>query len=210
MNQSKRAVLTTQEAADRLGVSTTSIQKMVDRGELEAWVTPGGHRRIYSDSVEHVFQSNRRSPSVSDARPARPTALRVLLAEDEPEQVALLQRLMSIFGDKIELSVAEDASQALIQIERQRPDVVVADLIMKPFDGFHLVRTIVAEDAYASIDVMVISGMPPDEVARRGGLPPGVLFYNKPVSVDRLIGVMDAALARVMRRGRLAGAGAGV
>ena len=38
--------LTTRQAADLLGMSITSVQKMVEAGELEAWVTPGGHRRI--------------------------------------------------------------------------------------------------------------------------------------------------------------------
>ncbi|MDI4667365.1 helix-turn-helix domain-containing protein, partial [Xanthobacter autotrophicus] len=48
---------TTLETAKLLGMAVRSIQLMVDRGELEAWKTPGGHRRISRDSVERWLRS---------------------------------------------------------------------------------------------------------------------------------------------------------
>lgn len=44
--------LTTREAAARLGLAVRSVQLMVDRGELRAWKTSGGHRRIDAGSVD--------------------------------------------------------------------------------------------------------------------------------------------------------------
>lgn len=196
MNQ-KNNVMTTQEAARYLGVSATSVQKMVARGELTAWVTQGGHRRIYRDSVERFAQSIR---GAANAAHMAPQCLRILMAEDEPDQVSLVQRVLEAHGAPFELTVANDASQALIQLERQRPDVVFTDLIMEPFDGFHLVRTIVAEPAYADIAVLVISGLEPREIEARGGLPPGVQVYRKPLPVERMFGFLDALSARGLRR----------
>ena len=43
----------TRDVARVLGMAVRSVQLMVDRGELEAWKTPGGHRRIAKASVEH-------------------------------------------------------------------------------------------------------------------------------------------------------------
>ena len=43
---------TTVEVARRLGLAVRSVQLMVDRGELDAWKTPGGHRRISRVSVD--------------------------------------------------------------------------------------------------------------------------------------------------------------
>eukprot|EP01030_Chromulinospumella_sphaerica_P007803 gene7803-7632_t len=45
---------TTLEVASMLGLAVRSVQLMVDRNELEAWKTPGGHRRISRASVEHA------------------------------------------------------------------------------------------------------------------------------------------------------------
>lgn len=42
----------TRDVAQALGMAVRSVQLMVDRGELEAWKTPGGHRRISRASVE--------------------------------------------------------------------------------------------------------------------------------------------------------------
>ena len=51
--------LSTLEVARRLGMAVRSVQLMVDRGELKAWKTPGGHRRIDRASVEQ-WQNNSR------------------------------------------------------------------------------------------------------------------------------------------------------
>jgi excisionase family DNA binding protein len=42
----------TRDVARVLGMAVRSVQLMVDRGDLEAWKTPGGHRRIAKASVE--------------------------------------------------------------------------------------------------------------------------------------------------------------
>ena len=42
----------TLEVARLLGMAVRSVQMMVDRGELQAWKTPGGHRRISRESVQ--------------------------------------------------------------------------------------------------------------------------------------------------------------
>ena len=46
--------------AHQLGMAVRSVQLMVDRGELEAWKTPGGHRRISRLSVE-LWMAQRRT-----------------------------------------------------------------------------------------------------------------------------------------------------
>jgi excisionase family DNA binding protein len=41
----------TREAAQQLGVSVRTAQLWVEEGRLNAWKTPGGHRRILVESV---------------------------------------------------------------------------------------------------------------------------------------------------------------
>lgn len=60
---------TTREVARLLGMAVRSVQLMVDRGELQAWKTPGGHRRIDRASVER-WQAGRGI----GLRPATPRA----------------------------------------------------------------------------------------------------------------------------------------
>jgi excisionase family DNA binding protein len=50
---------TTIEVARRLGLAVRSVQLMVDRGDLQAWKTPGGHRRIARASVDSWLAARR-------------------------------------------------------------------------------------------------------------------------------------------------------
>jgi excisionase family DNA binding protein len=187
-------VLTSQQAARLMGLSTTTVQKMVANGELEAWVTSGGHRRIFRSAVEKMMPNR---VGLNDTAARR--ALRVLLAEDDDMQVAYFESLIRRSAHPISLSVATDGSQALIQIERQRPDVVITDLMMKPFDGYHLVRTLASESAYQSLAILVVTAKSHLEARQDGQLPAWVTLYQKPVPPERLLGYLDALSGRVAR-----------
>ncbi|MBI1325027.1 helix-turn-helix domain-containing protein [bacterium] len=45
-------LMTTQEAAEILGLSVSTVKRMVENGELVAEKTPGGHRRISTSAIE--------------------------------------------------------------------------------------------------------------------------------------------------------------
>ena len=61
INYNQHAYISTRESAKRLNVSLGTIQKMVEMGELTAWKTRGGHRRILVQSIDDHLK-NRRSP----------------------------------------------------------------------------------------------------------------------------------------------------
>ena len=49
----------TREVAGMLGLSVAMVQSMVEKNELEAWKTRGGHRRISIASVNRYLQQHR-------------------------------------------------------------------------------------------------------------------------------------------------------
>ena len=125
--------------------------------------------------------------------------MRVLLAEDDEIQVRYFQALIARCTYPIDLIVAGDASVALIQLERQRPDLIVTDLLMKPFDGFHLIKTLERDPAYFPIDLIVLSAMSREEALQLGQLPDWVTFYQKPVSAERMVGYLDSMQTRFIK-----------
>ncbi len=52
MKTGNKRFLTTQEVSKYLGLSVGTVQRMVENGVLEAIKTEGGHRRIYTESLE--------------------------------------------------------------------------------------------------------------------------------------------------------------
>lgn len=194
--------LTTRQAAELLGMSITSVQKMVEAGELEAWVTPGGHRRIGRQEVDRVLQGRRSSK----VRPAgNEERMRVLLVEDDPIQARLFEAIVARYPFPIDLTVATDGSMALVQLERQRPDVLVTDLLMAPIDGYHLVEMLERDAVYYPIDVLVLSAMDEASARQRGSLPDWITYYQKPIDASRLMGYLDSLRVRVIKRARNVG-----
>jgi excisionase family DNA binding protein len=197
-------VLTTREAARLLGLSVSSVQRLVMDQALQAWVTPGGHRRISRHAVERFRDASSNNGSAAaaapaEARPQAPASLKVLLVDDDAMQRAYLQTCLAQSGRDMTVSAAADASQALIQIERHRPDLVITDLAMQPFDGFHLVNALATEAEYAGISVLVVTGLPPDDPVLQQRLPDWVSVYSKPVAPQRLMGYVDALCSRLLR-----------
>ena len=71
MTTSQASYLTTLEVARQLGMAVRSVQLMVDRGELEAWKTSGGHRRISPQSLQAWIRAHQAPPAPGGAPTAR-------------------------------------------------------------------------------------------------------------------------------------------
>lgn len=65
MMESSERLMTTQEAADALCLSVSTVKRLVENGELPAVKTPGGHRRISSDALnDYVGKRGGKTPAV--------------------------------------------------------------------------------------------------------------------------------------------------
>jgi excisionase family DNA binding protein len=177
--------LSTRQAADLLNVSVSTVQKMVEAGQLQAWKTKGGHRRILASALSGI------------ARPRRPgdwasNVSNVLVVEDNAAMITFYQKLFAKEERRAHVTYASDAAEALLLIERNRPSLIITDLLMEPFDGFHLLRVLRKSAEFRQIRILVVTGMTPAAIEAKGGLPPGVVMYRKPVSMERIEGYLDA------------------
>ena len=105
------ALLTTVDAARVLGLAVRSVQLMVDRGELEAWKTPGGHRRISLASVQQWQARSGAGPAAAAPAPAPQAPARspvVLLIEDSLHFQNLVRPLVAQHQPQTSLHVAGD------------------------------------------------------------------------------------------------------
>lgn len=185
-------VCTTSEAARLLGVSNTTVQIMVERGELLAWRTRGGHRRVSMESIRALKArraANMRTRSDTDV-------LTVLIVEDDQPLADVYRARFESWQLPIRILTATDGLEALLAIERNRPDVLITDLRMRPMSGFEFLRKLRAYPEFNAMTVIVVTGLSDDEVAADGGLPKGVVLYRKPAPFDKLQGFIEASLLR--------------
>ena len=190
------------EASRILGLSRTSLQKLVDSGRIPAVKTAGGHRRLTREAVDAVNQKTGPKALLRLFEPPAPEAgarvddkpgeLTVLVVDDDAATGALMASLFADWFPGVNFLLATDGLDAVLMLERNRPRILITDLNMKPFDGFRLLQLVSGRPEYRSVALVVVSGMSEQEIDRRGGLSPEVLFLRKPLDLQRLRGFVDA------------------
>ena len=118
--------LTTGEAAKAFRVSLKTVQQWVDRGLLECWKTPGGHRRISPQSMAEL-QARLNAWSLSRKR--------LLLVCPDHQGCAHYVDLLQDINPEHEVRVVNSGLQAMLQMARWHPDFVIFDL---PVAGIEL------------------------------------------------------------------------
>lgn len=68
-------VLTSRAAARLLGVAVSTAQMWIESGALEAWKTPGGHRRVRLSAVTRLLEQRGRRKAAGAWQPADPEFL---------------------------------------------------------------------------------------------------------------------------------------
>lgn|SRR5207302_2040265 len=110
---------------------------------------------------------------------------RVLIAEDEPDNQVILQTVVeALVGVRSE--VVGDGLAVLASIERERPRMILLDLMMPLLDGFQVARRLKSDPATASIPIVAVSALArPDD--REEALAAGCdEFVRKPFELDEL------------------------
>jgi PAS domain S-box-containing protein len=108
---------------------------------------------------------------------------RILFVEDD---VGLREHLAEQLSNEYLVETASDGEQALRAILRERPDLIVTDLVMPGIGGVELVKTLRESPSTATIPILMISGRAADE-ARLEGFEFGAdSFLPKPYTVREL------------------------
>src|SRR4030088_3198776 len=91
------------------------------------------------------------------------TAIRVVLAEDQPMVRAGFRSVLDSRSDIEVVGEAATGSEALEQVRAKRPDVVVMDIRMPEMDGLEATRRITLDPALAATRVLVLTTFELDE-----------------------------------------------
>lgn len=179
-------------AAKLLGLSVGTVQSLVERNELHAWKTQGGHRRISMPSIRE-YQRKHNMPQTNDE--ADQPQLKVLAVDDDPVVLEMLRQFSLHCQFPVDLSTMSSGLEALIDIASIQPNVLIVDLNMPDVDGFEVLRKLRSNVQFDKMSCLAVSALTPEEIKARGGLPEGVVFMPKPLKTQWLNGFMVAILA---------------
>lgn len=174
--------ISTQQAAKLLGVSLRTVQVWVEDGQLKAYKTAGGHRRVDVASVQEMLEERSRQLG----RHPKDEAFRVLVVEDDPHLRRLYEATFRTWGLPIALSVADNGYDGLVLVGAHKPDLAILDLNMPGMDGFRMIRSLRNNPATQDLKLVVVTGLSADDIRDRGGLPADIGVLTKPVPFSTL------------------------
>lgn len=143
-----KEVYTTFESAKICNANITSIKNWIDKGELRAFRTPGGHYRIERKVLED-FLNRHCMPNPFAEREKR----RILLVDRQPKRVELLA---GQFGQQHRYDATDDPQQALLTIGQWVPDVAIIDDGIDGLDLIGLCETIDQNPELRRVSVIAV------------------------------------------------------
>ena len=197
----QKSFVTTQEAARLLGMSLRTVQLWAESGLLACWKTEGGHRRIPLESVERLL-AERAGGGPADLKPrgrAPLQPLSILVVEDEPTLMRLYRMQLARWRMRPELTTAVNGYEALVRVGRLHPDLLIADLVMPEMDGFDMLRTLRAMPELDAMEIVVVTGLDPEQLITRGGLPQGIQVLPKPIPFAELEAIAERLAVQLGR-----------
>ena len=118
---------------------------------------------------------------------------RILIAEDEPNIVTLLQFLLQ--GGDHEVRVARDGAEALRLAESFVPNVLLLDVMMPLRNGYEVCRTIRGNPALRRVKILMLTARGRDEEREKGLALGADAYVTKPFSTKELLAKVGVLLA---------------
>ena len=117
----------------------------------------------------------------------------LLVVEDIPDILKLLEATLTFKGHRV--ITARNGEEALAAIERERPALVVTDILMPKMDGFSLVHRLRINPDTRNIPVVFLSATYVAPEDKAFALTIGVTrFIEKPVAMDKFLPIIEKIL----------------
>ncbi len=171
-------LMTTKEAAEYLKLNYMTVYKLSQRGRIPASKI-GGNWRFRKDLLDDWL-----------AKQATVVEGNVLVVDDDPEMVEILNEVISRKGFKV-VGVGS-GERALEELEKQHFDLIFLDLVLPGMSGVEAPSAIKEKDKKAV--VVIITGYGDDPIAM-DAMSLGPLFLiRKPFRVSDIVEVLNAVV----------------
>jgi DNA-binding response OmpR family regulator len=130
------------------------------------------------------------------------TKNRILVVEDEESLLKLESILFTSKGYQV--TGVKDGNAALEAISKDRPDLVVLDVMLPGLDGFEVCRAIKANPQTCSIPVLMLTAKKSSNDLEQGKRAGADAYLTKPFKSVKVLEVIEGLLAAQAVRGETA------
>lgn len=191
--------LTTFEVSKICGVVNSTVSNWIDEGKLDAYRTPGGHRRIKKQNLliflklydipvpDELMNDMEMPPEVEQKSGENGRHKRIMIVEDDRDSSELIFEILRQDHPEYEIVQAFDGFEAGKQIVKFAPDLVILDLLLPGVDGFKVLQNIRQDKNCVKTKILAITAYDTTEnrerILQAGGVDG---FLNKPMDLKLL------------------------
>ncbi len=114
-----------------------------------------------------------------------PSEYKVLIVDDVISNVLLLKVLLT--NEKFQIATAGNGMQALEQVRKEKPDLVLLDVMMPDINGFEVAKRMKADPEMAEIPIIFLTALNGTTDIVNGFKAGGNDFISKPFNKEELI-----------------------
>jgi len=137
---------TTFNIAKMMGVYPSTVAKWIDDGVIEAYATPGGHRRVKEANFK-VFLKEHDIPIPEEVinSDGKSKPVTILVVDDDVMVLNSISGMLGTLGEDYSVLTAEDGFEAGQMITMHVPELVVLDIMLPGINGIKVCRIIKKE-----------------------------------------------------------------
>lgn len=144
-----------------LDVSRQAVNQWIDKGYIQSYRTPGGHRRVRRADLIG-FLKERKIPipevlqkSIDDR--ANEVQPRIMMIDDDEDFLVLMQQAILEQLPRAQVSLYSNGYDALVAIGANPPDLLVLDMKMPKIDGPEVCQRLKSNQRTKSLPIMMVT-----------------------------------------------------
>ncbi|MEM7801278.1 MAG: response regulator, partial [Chloroflexota bacterium] len=181
-----------QGSGSGLPISRGIVHAHRGRLEIDSEAGEGFTARVFLPTADYLAQN----PNFVDPQAKRKA--KILIVEDDDSLRDGLAEILIMDDGPYELLVSQ-ASNGILGlkcVEREKPDLIISDLMMPKMDGYELLQNLRGNDKFVHIPFIILTAKSESsdiQIGRRSG---AELYLTKPYKADDVIGLVHAQLKR--------------
>ncbi len=118
----------------------------------------------------------------------------ILLIEDEADMVYALT--IQLEAEHYKVLCAQDGQTGLDMARRDKPDLIILDLMLPRVDGYKICRMLKFDEKYKNIPIIILTARVQDEDKKLGIEVGADAYITKPFNVQILLDKISALLKK--------------
>lgn len=113
---------------------------------------------------------------------------KVLIVDDEPDIVESIEFNLEL--EDIECIEAYDGEEALSKAKKEKPDLIILDIMLPKINGYKIARLLKFDESYKNVPIIMLTARAQETDIRLGEETGADEYVTKPFDMDMLVALV--------------------